>query len=382
MKYLFFLLLFFAAFSPSQIIKDSILGKPKFVKESVIFLNNAGPYTFMNGDNEYGHATKMTPNNLRKSMRDTWFETYFCRYINNETYYDRNRNIVKETWYYKSGEIVDDYTYAYDHLNRLVIKKSKNKYSETSHNYFYEKDSKTPKFGEYYYNRENTAEKYGGNFELSKPLFVSKFDILTRTDSLFVITNDIWKKMNDSAYIRDQDSIFHKKLSNVKIYNNQYKVIEEKFFDYKSDYPNKKTSLGAHLKYEYDELGNLIKQTSFKNGKISSFIIFENGKKVKKEDIDGGRIISTVYTYTKDQKLQRETIYYNDNIWNDIRFEFRGNYITKLFYLDKTGKGNKEIVPTVVNFKYKFDKQKNWTEVVKNVDGKDLYKWIRKIEYY
>ena len=89
------LLFFLSSFFHSQVIKDSIFGKPKFAKESVIFLNDSGPFTFMSGDSEYGHAVIMTPKNLRERMRSTWFETDFCRYINNETYYDRNRNIVK-----------------------------------------------------------------------------------------------------------------------------------------------------------------------------------------------------------------------------------------------------------------------------------------------
>jgi len=130
MKKLLLFIILTSTFINCQVIKDTVLGKPKFVKESVVFLNNSGPFTFMEGDDEYGHAMIMTPENLRNSMKDTWFETDFCRYINNETYYSENRNIIKETWYYKSGEIVDAYVYKYDYLNRLITEKSKNKYSE------------------------------------------------------------------------------------------------------------------------------------------------------------------------------------------------------------------------------------------------------------
>ncbi|PTT72300.1 hypothetical protein, partial [Chryseobacterium sp. HMWF001] len=116
MQQLLYFLILTSSLLQSQVIKDSVLGNPKYVKEYVVFLNDSGPFTFMKGDNEYGHATRMVPKILRRSMSGSWFETDFCRYINNETYYDKNRNITKETWYYKSGEIVDDYIYTYDSL--------------------------------------------------------------------------------------------------------------------------------------------------------------------------------------------------------------------------------------------------------------------------
>jgi hypothetical protein len=383
MKQILFFLIFLSTYSNSQVIKDSILGKPKYVKESVVFLNESGPFTFMKGDDEYGHATIMTPKNLRSKMSGTWFETDFCRYINNKTHYDENRNIIKETWYYKSGEIVDDYTYTFDNLNRLIVGTSKNDYSEESTRYFYDKDSKTAKFRELYYKRKDEpTKKYVNNLESFEPLLFTKFDTISKTDSIFAITNEIWKKVGE-GYRETKDSIYHKKLSRTKIYDKNFKVIEEKYFDYKSDYQNKKIYLSRHLKYEYDKSGNLIKQTDFKDGKLLSYIIFDNGKILKNENIDDdGKTMSTIYTYAKDKKLARKTTYYHDKIWYDIKFEYKNNYITKMYYLDKFGRQNEEIEPIVIVFKYTFDKQKNWIEVIKNVDGKDLYKWIRKIEYY
>jgi len=153
MKKLFLLLtLFLTAFVfkaqqiNSKVVNGLILGNPKYVKEYVVFLNDSGPFTFMSGDNEYGHSIIMTPESLRASMQGTWFETDFCRYINNETYYDKNRNITKEIWYYRSGEIIDDYNYTYDHLGRLITEKSVNKYSKDFSQYFYERNHKTAKF--------------------------------------------------------------------------------------------------------------------------------------------------------------------------------------------------------------------------------------------
>ncbi|UHO38657.1 hypothetical protein H5J24_00145 [Chryseobacterium capnotolerans] len=382
MKQILFILFFLSACFNAQVIKDSILGKPKFVKEYVLFLNDSRPYTFLSNDSEYGHAVIMTPKNLRNRMQDTWFETDFCRYINNETFYDKNRNITKETWYYKSGKIVDDYNYVYDSLNRLTTQNTRG-YSESTRHYFYDGNSKTAKFSELYYKRKDEPmKKYGNNLESFNPLFITKFDAISKTDSIFAITNDIWKKVG-KGYTEGKDSIYHQKLNRIKMYDDQYKIIEEKYFDYKSDYQNKKISLGRHLKYEYDEHGNIIKQTDFNNGKILSYIIYENGKIIKTESIDDdGKKTYTIYIYTKDQKLKQKTMYYKEKLWQDSRYEYKGNYIIRLIYLDKPILEDKIVEPIIINFKYKFDKQKNWTEIIKNINGKDLYKWIRKIEYY
>lgn len=384
MKQLLFFFIFLSTFFSSQIIKDSVFGKPKFIKETVVFLNDSGPFTFMRGDSEYGHAIIMTPKNLRNSMKETWFETDFCRYINNEVFFDKNRNVIKEIWYYKSGEIVDDYTYVFDDLNRITIEKKKNKYSEKTSHYFYDKNRKTVKFKEVYYKSENDPlEKFVNNVESFKPLFVTEFDTISKTDSIFAITNVVWKKVDERSYTRGNDSIYYKKLSKIKIYDNHYRVVEEKFFNYEDDFQNKRISLTRHLKYEYDKSGNLTKQTDFKDGKFYSYIMFGNGKIIKEEKNDDyGKSSYTVYSYTKDQKPERRTVYFNDKIAYDIRFEYNGNYISKLYYLDSFGQEDKRLVPTVITFKYSFDKQKNWKEIIKNVDGKDLYKWIREIEYY
>ncbi len=50
---------------------------------------------------------------------------------------------------------------------------------------------------------------------------------------------------------------------------------------------------------------------------------------------------------TKDQKLVREIVYYDNKVSSDINFEYNGNYLTKLYYLDKFGGKNKEPVEVI-----------------------------------
>lgn len=383
MKQLLSFLVFVCSLLQSQVIKDTVLGKPKYVKEYVVFLSNSGPFTFMSGDDEYGHAVIMTPKNLRARMRVTWFETDFCRYINNETYYDKNRNITKDIWYYRSGEIVDDYDYTYDHLNRLITEKSTNKYSKDSYQYFYEGNNKTAKFRKSSYQWKNEPVEISvRNFDAEKPLFVTKFDSISKTDSIFAITNDIWKKINE-GYTSARDSTYHKKLSRIRIYDNQYRVIEEKLFNYENDHENKKIFQSGHTKYERDSLGRITKETQIKDDKYHYFVLEKNGK-YREEIKDGGyaSTSATAYEYYDDGILKMRTHFYQGNISDQIQFLYKNNQIEKLFYLDTWGRNKNDLKPKVIIFKYKFDRQKNWTEVIKNVDGKDLYKWVREIEYY
>lgn len=384
MKNIFLLLVFITSLFKSQVIKDTVLGKPKFVKEYVVFLNDSNPFTFMKGDDEYGHAVIMTPKNLRARMRDTWFESDFCRYINNETYYDKNRNITKETWYYRSGEIVDDYDYTYDSLGRLISEKSSDKYSTTNKKYVYKGSSKKLKFKEYHSKWENEpAKTYFNNWENHAPFIVTKFDTLSKTDSIFTVTDFVWKKVGENSFQEGNDSIFQKKLCQVNFYDNEFQIKESKFFDYKLDYYNKKLFQSGYTKFERDSLGRITKETQIKDDKYHYFILEKNGK-YREEIKDGGyaSTSATVYEYYSDNNLKTRTHFYQGNISSQIQFVYKNNQIEKLFYLDTWGRNKNDLKPKVIIFKYKFDEQKNWTEVIKNVDGKDLYKWVREIQYY
>ena len=382
MRLLFFLLLFSSLFN-SQVIKDSILGKPKFVKEYVVFLNNSGSFTFMQGDSEYGHATRMNPDNLRESMLKSWFETDFCRYTNNETHYNKNKKITEETWFYKDGSLVDNYKYKYDRINRLISKTRRGKTSETSQTFFYEGKEKAPSFREYNYKNKAENIKKFDKINHQKPFSISKFDTVSKADSIFWVTDFIWKKVGEKSYQEANDSIYRKKLVQVKFYDDNLRMIETKFFDYKSDHFNKKIFQISHKKYSYDSEGNVTKETELQDGKYHYYIISEGGKYIKEEkEGNYSKSSSIEYSYMLDGTLQQKTDLYNGNISNQIRFEYKNNLIEKLFYLDTWGKKEKDLKPNIIIFKYKFDRHKNWIECIKNVDGEDLYMWKREIEYY
>ena len=377
------LTLLLSLFSYTQVSSDTIFGKPKYVKEYVLFLNNSGPLTFMKGDSEYGHAANMTPRFLRKNMNRSWFETDFCRYINNETHYDKNRNITKEIWYYKSGEIVDDYTYEYDYLGRLIKEHSKDKYSQVTKRYFYQGIDKKPKFKEYISRWGNDpTEKFVKNVEEGNPFMTIKYDSITKVDSVFSVTSKYMKKIGERTYTSANDSIYRKRLIGVKKYDSIFRVIEAKTFS-PDDYNLSKVYLSNQTKYQYNEKGNVIKEESFQDDKYRYFFLEKNGK--YREEIKEGEIASNSsieYSYLHDGTIEARTYYYQGKISNQVCFEFKNNLIKKLYYLDTWGMKDNDLKPTIITFKYKFDKHKNWIECIKNVDGKDLYVWKREIQYH
>ncbi|MCX8526235.1 hypothetical protein OF897_20165 [Chryseobacterium formosus] len=128
----------------------------------------------------------------------------------------------------------------------------------------------------------------------------------------------------------------------------------------------------------------MIKSVNFNDGNYYNYIMDEKGKIMKEEKTSGNSsvILQSNFSYTKDGKLERTISYYGNIISDKKKFEYDNHYISKLYYSTKFGKDNKPKQTIVVTFKYKFDKQKNWTEIIKNVDGKDKYKWVREIEYY
>lgn len=107
------------------------------------------------------------------------------------------------------------------------------------------------------------------------------------------------------------------------------------------------------------------------------------------------------YKYKDDQLIRKKTTYrtgmesfdhyvYDESGRISERYCCEEN-ISKAMIIEKYKYLNNEICETeytgenkryLISFKYKYDENMNWIEIIKNVDGKDLYKWIREIEYY
>ncbi|QOW10214.1 hypothetical protein Q73A0000_07475 [Kaistella flava (ex Peng et al. 2021)] len=360
LKTIFFFLLSTQLFC-GQIIRDTILGNPKFVKETVVFLTEIESYKFLSTDGDYGHATIMTPENLRKSMRDSWFGSAFCRYINNETYFDKNRNISNEKWFYKSGKLVGDYRYSYDRFNRLVFKSDSSDYATIKSKMFYQSCDSNPIFKETIrYKKDGTLQKRGGFLDTFPEKQISEYDVVNKVENVYLVTNKKNKIVSDEgAYQEIRDSIFNRYLIMQRYYNDRWQISKSvKFY---TDYKNATRKSKEFYTYEYDELNRKIKESKYENDRL---------------------ITSSLYTYNPQDYLIARKTFVNDRLLYSEKYSYENNYIVKLEIKDNFGNESNQDLNKIVTFKYKFDKQKNWTEITKIVDDKNLYVWKREIEYY
>lgn len=379
MKKLLFLLLFFSVFAFSQVITDSILGKPKFVKEYVVFLNDSESFKLFSNDGDYGHGVAVDNNALRSSMEGSWFRSDICRYVNNETYFDKNGKIVEDKWFFKDGRLKSHHFYKYDKFGRLTFENWESYRSTTQ--YYFSKDEFEPIYRKFINIGDNGEREITiQNLENFKFLEFTKSDLVKKIDSTFRYLNsngDEIRRTSDDE--EDDNEIKSKVLFRVNTFDDKYRVIEQKIF---RNF-NNSIILNKHTRFEFDTKGNIIKEINFNDSDYFSYSISSSGKiieKIEKEDTERNYFIEK--EFSSDNKLIRETWFWEKIINHKVRYEYNDNLISKLYYFDSWGKEKNDIKPSIITFKYKFDKHKNWIECTKNVDGKDLYLWKREIQYY
>lgn len=360
MKYWILIFVMMCQWATAQ-IKDTIFGKPKFVREKVVFLTERENHKLWSWDGDYGHSGFMSPEHTRRRFRGGWFDSEITHYINNETYYDENRNVIREDWFYKNGELLEAIHYQYDSKGRLKYRAEESKYSSGAQAFFY-KNGVLDYYDETWLikstNEKGKYRKYYHNL-----LRTREYDVDKREEKTFEMNNFLWKKGEDGKLYAKEDSIYMKKITKSKIYNDKNLLIELKNYDL--DYDNQPYVVGIE-KYEYDEKGQKIKEIRIQiNGEV--------------QEMEG----YTEYSYNDKGYLLKKSRYWNNKLSNQATYTYNGDYIESLVYYDDWGeKDGKKNDTIIVKFKYKFDKHKNWTETTKNVNGKDLYVWKREIEYY
>lgn len=381
-KFNLILTLLLSLFTYAQVSSDTIFGKPKYVKEYVMFLNDSGPHTFMEGDDEYGHDVIMTPKNLRSRMRNTWFTTDFCRYTNNETFYDVNRNITKEMWYYKSEKSVGEYVYTYDKMGRLINEYSNRNDWGWKKTYYYQGKNRVPKFNKYQskWGDEPLTSYLNQNREF---FYTSKFDTITKIDSIFYLTTSIPGNLEEKGYLASKDSIIRPKLRSVNTYNEKMQLISSRGFSSNKDSNSTELTSSGITTYKYDDRGNVIEEATRSEENIHKYVLQKNGKYIETITPNKNRTSSTdKFLYDEHDQLIKESNFYGEKLITENIYTYKNNLIQSLSHFDHWGQKKKDKKPYLIIFKYKFDKHKNWIECVKNVDGKDLYVWKREIKYY
>ncbi len=172
-----------------------------------------------------------------------------------------------------------------------------------------------------------------------------------------------WKKVGENSWgygVQDSIGVTYKSLINE--YDKNNKLIKTQKFDLYSDETYKNPVKTSETIFKYDG-NNLMTQINSSRGyQPLTYVYYKYDKKGNlnekyccDEDISKAKIIEKYF-------------YKNDKI-------VKLNYSEESFNSQKNDNYN-------ISYSYKFDNNKNWVEIIKTVNGIDLFKWVREIEYY
>lgn len=360
---LFLLLTIFTInyFPAQEIPKDTIFGKVKSIREKVIYLdekeNNKALDHYM-----YDYSGLLDePEGTIHNFRDMWFSYNGCYFLNHVLDFDTNHKIISDTYLDKNDDFFRSYHFIYNKENKIKFKIDSSKFSTDKTTYYYQSNGdKTEIYqssdGDIFW---HTFEKFKDK-KLDTYKIMDEYGIVNeykyyynsagKLSYRYYKNPNIWKKTEEDNYIYGvQDTIgtYYKDLINE--YDSRERLIKSSYYSLNDDKKHEKPIITNIETYEYDAAGNI----SIKNNKF-------------------------YYNYDKRNRLVESRIYqskkekpkvYHKYIYNDL------NQVEKLEYFE-----DNKVYKIVFHFKY--DEKNNWIEIVKNINGKDIYKWIRQLEYY
>lgn len=367
----FILFLFFYTFFFSQEIpNDTIFGKIKSVKDKVIVLKeNDGKYFFnldKKNDSLQEKEFYRIPN--YQGFYKFWMHVGGSGKLNSERFYDENRNIRQVIVFDYNDNELGRTDFYYDKNNRLTSKKESsnlrtllvkywrdnlgnenilNLYEDTFHHiynkYFNDKIVRKKNFDDY-----GNIEEYIYNYD-------SNGNLVNR---IFKNPNK-WKDNKDGSFsygVVDSIGVQYKDIVNEYDFNNN--LIRQKLYDL---YGNTKHQ---NIAIEKEET-----------------LFFYNDKLLIKKIVKNNNFsVPSYYFYDYDQKHRLIRKYCCSENKNDSTLSYEYHYenskIVKSVYKELNSRNYS------IDFKYKYDKNNNWIEIIKIINGLPSYKWIREITYY
>ncbi len=342
---------------------DTIYGNPKSVKMEVNF------YDIQNTKHKKIEYPEMglSPKQITSTFINNWSKYVGCTYINYYKEFNKNGKPKREVWYDYDKEIYFEYQYKYDKNENLV--EIKELYWDDVYyinRYFYNKSNLLISESRYWSDDSNDfVHWYFTRGYKGKIIGVKSFDedgsrdiITYEIDSIENTINEYHQRVfnyTNGDSFKVKDSIGKKFLIKKSKFDDfENKIYEERWIEENSKRPYKTI-------YKYDDRNNLVYQGNIKDT-LNSYINYRYNS-------------NSLKTYYEHIHIKypnnNDTIVYNYN---------NKNLIKKVKYLGKDHYGRKR--EYVLDFKYKFDKKGNWTEITKIVNGGPLYVWTRKIKYY
>jgi hypothetical protein len=335
---------------------DSLKGNIKSIREKLIFLDsNFQNRKLFSTEGEYGHYGFTSPEFTFSRFDSWWFHTTWVHYLNYERKYDTARNLTEETWYYTNDEVLAKITYEYDQLRQIIRKKTA--YDDTR---FFVKSS--------HYNESKllvSSISYSSFTPIQYDYEIYRYD--DHKNLVEIQTFDEYGENNGTKYTYTTSGKL--KTSKQRHKNGNELVTEERFYDGSDNlikvshylgYPNDGNNATLHSStlYKYDSWNR--KDREYYARSSDSPTVFR------------------AYQYNENNLLVRESLIQarNDTALIDLQYYYNNlKNIEKLVY---TGEGK----TSVVLFSYKFDKEHNWIEQLKTVNGRPLYLRKRELIYY
>ncbi|CAM3499139.1 hypothetical protein FLGE108171_00455 [Flavobacterium gelidilacus] len=375
MKFSFFILLYLLSIFTvnSQVINiDSIYGKIKRVREKVFDMSDKDNPKQIEID-EYRDSMILIPNTLNLNIYDGSYSGSHTDYENYECYYNEKGKMSKYTWFVKKDDFYRSTSYKYDEKNRVTVEidsfensvyRKKHYYNDFDNytneniislnlesNYFdhtikQHKDNKVI--------RIKLIDEYGNITE-----FINDYNQNGKLKYTTLKNPETWKKNKNGGWSYGvQDTIPNVYKSSVYEYDDKNRLLKRLDYDYSIKNNYEKPILLNQLLYTYDDNKTSVK-TIYETGNSSSFI----------------------YVYDKKNRII-EYHCCSDTISESVKIKkyfYKKNQITSLQLISKD-KGKTTIQK--IDYKYKYDYNNNWIEIIKIVNGKEKSKRTREIAYY
>lgn len=374
MKYLFSIFILISFCVKSQKFQDTIIGNPKYVREYVSFLTEKqNPQFLYNSD--YGHEGFLGNEFTKKEFKEIWFNYDFVYYINYEKFYKKINNslLIKENWFYKDHSFLASFSKEFYNgkLTKLVLDSSAvNRYKTIFINYKNRnpkqirlmKFSKTKDYNtRKYFFKKNQLKKISryvnGRKQYDSVFVYDKKNLVEE----YVLHKRKWKNIDNNQRCFCEDPVGVKEMIKKNYFDEKNNLIKVENYKLSEDNTN---YLNSKVEYKYDDNKLISKQDFWRdwNSALNKTELKKGTKTIYEYKF--GKLLKKL-SYTDNQSLNMSTTYYYDDNDNISKIEFFDNENS-----------------FEVTFRYRFDENNNWIEIIKNVNGKDLYMWKREIEYH
>lgn len=337
---------------------DKVIGNVKSIRENLVYLDKQPeiPKNCLDCDTnslyQFGIAIVGSPKDYDGFFLEDWKNSRYATYKNREQKFNQKGYKTEETWYEGDNSIYKKFEYQYD-VNDSII--------ETKENYanFFTTINKRTYLNNLLMSEINFTvkeDKYDDDYSYKYYIYDDNKNLIQKSIfnesgfdfSSHYINNSFGKQIQQDNI----DSNNEKRLVWKRLYDEKNRLIETQKYDINKY--TKKDSVIERLLVKYNRNNKIIQR---------KYIVFGFEKEYNLE-YDKDNNIKRFYTYSASKPNNYGYYYFRKN-----------NRIVKVII-------ERSEDSFTTTFDYKDDEKGNWIEQTKSVNGKALFIWKRKIEYY